>query len=198
MGRNRGNWPRESETTAMLIPCIVLSFMTAFGAPKSPTSTSFSGAPASPSQQDTIGSGDAKHVAPPARDSPAPTPLRTREQRSNSIRPMSMVQTYQPPTMEIAGDTIPELQPIFTFLNSHGNKLYQEGYFLKLNDLDTRTSPRACSLGFIANTISQMGDLIMIDHGPSVLPSLSVRFYHCGMPRHLMSLVKMERLPLAS
>jgi len=52
---------------------------------------------------------------------------------------MSMVQTYQPPTMEVAGDTIPELQPIFTFLNSHANKLYQEGYFLKLNDLDSRT-----------------------------------------------------------
>jgi len=40
--------------------------------------------------------------------------------------------------MEIAQDTAPELQPIFTFLNSHSNKLYQEGYFLKLNDLDTR------------------------------------------------------------
>ena len=40
--------------------------------------------------------------------------------------------------MEIAQDTIPELQPIFTFLNSHANKLYQEGYFLKLNDLDIR------------------------------------------------------------
>lgn len=145
MGRSRGKEPRESETSAVLIPCIVLSFMTAFGAPKSPTSTTFSGAQASPSQQDTIGSGDAKHVAAPARDSPTPSPLRTREQRSNSIRPMSMVQTYQPPTMEIAGDTIPELQPIFTFLNSHGNKLYQEGYFLKLNDLDTRTSPRAFS-----------------------------------------------------
>ena len=51
---------------------------------------------------------------------------------------MSMVQTYQPPLMEIAQDTIPELQPIFTFLNSHANKLYQEGYFLRLNDLDTR------------------------------------------------------------
>ncbi|KAK4691213.1 hypothetical protein P7C71_g5737, partial [Lecanoromycetidae sp. Uapishka_2] len=52
-----------------------------------------------------------------------------------------MVQTYQPPTMEIAGDTIPELQPIFTFLNSHANKLYQEGYFLKLNDLDSQGRP---------------------------------------------------------
>lgn len=35
----------------------------------------------------------------------------------------------------------PELQPIFTFLNSHSNKLYQEGYFLKLHDLDTRGRP---------------------------------------------------------
>ncbi len=48
--------------------------------------------------------------------------------------------------MEIAGDTVPELQPIFTFLNSHGNKLYQEGYFLKLNDLDTSTLALLCSL----------------------------------------------------
>lgn len=64
---------------------------------------------------------------------------------------MSMVQTYQPPTMEIAGDTIPELQPIFTFLNSHGNKLYQEGYFLKLNDLDTRASALPFSTVYVAN-----------------------------------------------
>lgn len=49
-----------------------------------------------------------------------------------------MIQTYHPPLMEIAQDTLPELQPIFTYLNSHANKLYQEGYFLKLNDLDTR------------------------------------------------------------
>lgn len=50
-----------------------------------------------------------------------------------------MVQTYQPPTMETQ-DTIPELLPIFNYLNSHANKLYQEGYFLKLHDLDIRTS----------------------------------------------------------
>lgn len=49
-----------------------------------------------------------------------------------------MVQAYQPPFMEIDKDVIPELQPIFSFLNSHSNKLYQEGYFLKLNDLDNR------------------------------------------------------------
>lgn len=54
-------------------------------------------------------------------------------------RPMSMVQTYQPPLMDISQDTLPELQPIFTFLNSHANKLYQEGYFLKLDDQNIRT-----------------------------------------------------------
>ena len=54
-----------------------------------------------------------------------------------------MVQTYHPPLMEVAHDTLPELQPIFTFLNSHSNKLYQEGYFLKLNDQDTRKPPVA-------------------------------------------------------
>ncbi|KIW07456.1 hypothetical protein, variant [Verruconis gallopava] len=52
-----------------------------------------------------------------------------------------MVHTYQPPLMEVANDTPPELQPIFTFLNSHSNKLYQEGYFLKLHDLDTKGRP---------------------------------------------------------
>jgi CCR4-NOT transcriptional complex subunit CAF120 len=45
--------------------------------------------------------------------------------------------------MEVANDTPPELQPIFTFLNSHSNKLYQEGYFLKLHDLDGRGRPSA-------------------------------------------------------
>jgi CCR4-NOT transcriptional complex subunit CAF120 len=49
-----------------------------------------------------------------------------------------MVQTYQPPVMDVTDDTIPELQPIFTLLNSHANKLYQEGYFLKLDDQNTR------------------------------------------------------------
>lgn len=51
-----------------------------------------------------------------------------------------MLQTYQPPQMELT-NTPPELQPIFTFLNSHTNKLYQEGYFLKLHDLDSRGKP---------------------------------------------------------
>ncbi|KAK0656095.1 hypothetical protein B0T16DRAFT_28479 [Cercophora newfieldiana] len=52
-----------------------------------------------------------------------------------------MVYTYQPPVMDIDKETIPELQPIFAFLNSHTNKLYQEGYFLKLDDQDIKGNP---------------------------------------------------------
>ncbi|EGE00045.1 hypothetical protein TESG_07369 [Trichophyton tonsurans CBS 112818] len=33
---------------------------------------------------------------------------------------------------------VPELEPVFAYLNNQANKLYQEGYFLKLNDLDTQ------------------------------------------------------------
>ena len=148
MGRSRGTWLHDAQlesswSMALLNRCIVLSFMSAFAAPRSPTTTSFSGPQHSPttqsgqydSSQDVVNSSSPTHAAAPSRDSPPP---RTRTERASSIRPMSMVQTYQPPLMEIAQDTIPELQPIFSFLNSHANKLYQEGYFLKLNDLDTR------------------------------------------------------------
>ncbi|KAJ8069650.1 hypothetical protein OCU04_000083 [Sclerotinia nivalis] len=59
-------------------------------------------------------------------------PPRSRERALS--KPMSMAQTFQPPLMDVNQDTLPELQPIFIFLNSHSNKLYQEGYFLKLDD----------------------------------------------------------------
>ena len=52
-----------------------------------------------------------------------------------------MIQTMPLAVMDMSGDNLPELQPIFSFLNSHSNKLYQEGYFLKLHDLDSRKSP---------------------------------------------------------
>lgn len=48
-----------------------------------------------------------------------------------------MIGGYMPPQMD-TNNAIAELFPVFTFLNSHSNKLYQEGYFLKLNDLDIR------------------------------------------------------------
>ncbi|KAK4162057.1 hypothetical protein QBC43DRAFT_336600 [Cladorrhinum sp. PSN259] len=43
--------------------------------------------------------------------------------------------------MDVTQETLPELQPIFTLLNSHSNKLYQEGYFLKLDDQDIKGKP---------------------------------------------------------
>ncbi|SLM40100.1 Pleckstrin homology-like domain [Lasallia pustulata] len=121
----------------------VLSFMSAFGGPpRSPTpASSPSNPPASTAREEVYSSSSPHHLAGPARDSPPPA--RTKVERSPSSRPMSMIQTYQPPLMEIAQDTIPELQPIFTFLNSHSNKLYQEGYFLKLHDLDSLGRPNA-------------------------------------------------------
>lgn len=90
----------------------------------------------------------AKDPIAPARAQPhynmdgeSPQP-RVQRERAPS-RPMSMVQTYQPPLMDVNQDTLPELQPIFTFLNSHANKLYQEGYFLKLDDQNTHGRPNA-------------------------------------------------------
>ena len=155
MGRSRGETRTRSPRglCRTKIPCLVLSFMSAFGAPKSPTSTSFSGPQNPPHQQDSkdtiTNSASPQHAAAPAKDSPTP---RTRE-RSSSMRPMSMVQTYQPPIMEIAQDTIAELQPIFSFLNSHSNKLYQEGYFLKLNDLDSSAPIFSSLMHDLANSI---------------------------------------------
>ncbi|KAJ9288635.1 hypothetical protein DTO027B5_8523 [Paecilomyces variotii] len=58
-----------------------------------------------------------------------------------TLRPASMAFSLHPPLMDVTEDTLPELFPIFTFLNSHSNKLYQEGYFLKLNDLDSHGRP---------------------------------------------------------
>ena len=51
-----------------------------------------------------------------------------------------MIGGYQPPLMDVNEDTIPELLPIFSLLNSHSNQLYPEGYFLKLEDQNTRMS----------------------------------------------------------
>ena len=129
MGRSRGMY--HDVLLLSLTPCLVLSFMSAFGGPpRSAASNNIQAneAPTPPHSQTGVEA---------ARDSP---PTKARAERAQSLRPASMIGGYQPPLMEIAQDTIPELLPIFTFLNSHSNKLYQEGYFLKLNDLDTRKS----------------------------------------------------------
>lgn len=51
---------------------------------------------------------------------------------------------YTPPTLVAErNDDIQELKPVFSYLSSHANKLYQEGYFLKLDDLDTQGRPNS-------------------------------------------------------
>ncbi|RYC63222.1 hypothetical protein CHU98_g2990 [Xylaria longipes] len=81
------------------------------------------------------------HDSSPVANSPITVADHNRSRSRTSSRPLSMVQVYQPPRMDVNQDTIPELQPIFSFLNSHGNKLYQEGYFLKLDDQNTQGKP---------------------------------------------------------
>ena len=95
-----------------------------------------------------------------------------------------MVQTYQPTLMDVTEDTIPELQPIFTFLNSHQNKLYQEGYFLKLDDQDSRKCSLAARRGGLHFAdIAQGESRIRIGHGPNALRSWSAPSSLSGMRR---------------
>lgn len=53
----------------------------------------------------------------------------------------SVAQPYETSLTDPVQSIIPELQPIFSLLNDHANKLYQEGYFLKLDDQNTRNYP---------------------------------------------------------
>ncbi|KAL2127943.1 hypothetical protein VTI74DRAFT_9942 [Chaetomium olivicolor] len=94
----------------------------------------------SPSSSATTPSSEPEHAtaSSPVNCSPSSSPA-GRPRRSS--RPLSMIQTYQPHMMAVNEQTLPELQPIFTLLNSHSNKLYQEGYFLKLDDQDIRGRP---------------------------------------------------------
>lgn len=116
---------------------------------KSPSSAAVSPgpaspAPASPATKQPVDSQSATALDSYHHERNTSQSRQTQRDRSDSRasqRPMSMIQTYQPPVMEVSGDTLPELQRIFTFLNSHSNKLYQEGYFLKFHDTDTRGRP---------------------------------------------------------
>ncbi|TVY49319.1 Protein SKG3 [Lachnellula occidentalis] len=123
----------------------VLSFMSSFSnrdssspapaAPLKTTQDSFKYEPPRQELSKDSGATGASTAKSYNIDSSSSQPRVQRERASS--RPMSMVQTYQPPLMDVSQDTLPELQPIFTFLNSHANKLYQEGYFLKLDDQNT-------------------------------------------------------------
>ena len=118
-----------------------------------------------------------------AKDSPSPTSAQQQRNRSDSqaSRPMSMIQTYSPAMMDTSGDTLPELQPVFTFLNSHSNKLYQEGYFLKLHDLDSRTFVRSHYINALVLMRKQAVDRAWSVPGQSVLRSWLVLCFHYGM-----------------
>jgi CCR4-NOT transcriptional complex subunit CAF120 len=142
-----------STSPLLMPPAKVLSFMSQWGGTthlqKQPPSNTASPAPASPAPQSpsTMQPSSAAYAQSATaldtynseRASPTPHQRNFSESRPSS-RPISMIQTYQPPVMDIGADTLPELHRIFTFLNSHSNKLYQEGYFLKFHDTDTRTS----------------------------------------------------------
>lgn len=132
----------------------VLSFMSQWGGPpRSPTTEEPPSPTKGPSPQpprklaiDTATpQSSAQKLDLYAKASPGSptTPSRVRERAdSRPVRPNSMAHTYQPPLLDVSTETIPELQPIFSFLNSHSNKLYQEGYFLKLHDLDSSGLPK--------------------------------------------------------
>ncbi|TGZ79621.1 hypothetical protein EX30DRAFT_365148 [Ascodesmis nigricans] len=82
-------------------------------------------------RRDTIAS------TPDPNSSPGdPLPqMSSRNSSRPTSRPLSMIHMYNQPTPQIAPDEKPELMPIFNFLNIHSQKLYTEGYFLKLVDM---------------------------------------------------------------
>ncbi|GLA60219.1 hypothetical protein AtubIFM54640_000665 [Aspergillus tubingensis] len=89
-----------------------------------------------------------RRVDTPSSDTPSPldaSPISgtPHVERRVTSRPESTLFSHNPPLLEFSQDTPPELQPIFGYLNSHANKLYHEGYFLKLNDLDIHGRPCA-------------------------------------------------------
>ena len=148
----------KRKTQADLQAATVLSFLSQFGGgnhsdstpPQSPTTVKTNGfhhfhqPQQKRSQSESYyNSNDNASVYNPATNSVASSPvIGSRPRNESDPRPHSrrnsLAHGYQPPLMDIDHDTPAELQPIFTYLNSHSNKLYQEGYFLKLHDLDSR------------------------------------------------------------
>ncbi|KAJ5245917.1 hypothetical protein N7468_000900 [Penicillium chermesinum] len=118
----------------------VLSFMSVFG-PKN-------------NDSDKEGSNSSSNVTlaqtPPRYETPSPPSelaptggAATPRSDGKGARPASTIFSRNPPLMTHAEDTPPELSPIFSFLNIHTNKVYHEGYFLKLNDQDNQGRPCA-------------------------------------------------------
>ncbi|KAJ5084845.1 hypothetical protein NUU61_009424 [Penicillium alfredii] len=121
----------------------VLSFISTFGGPKNNDSVK-------DSQKSTV----TPAQTPPRWQTPSPetpsppaelSPVSGSGPRGDAFgsRPASTVFSRNPPLMQQEEDTPPELSPIFSFLNIHTNKVYHEGYFLKLSDLDSHGRPSA-------------------------------------------------------
>lgn len=177
-----------------------MSFMSSFGSNRDNTSS-----PTPPVQRERAETfkpestrhDDTKGAQTPTKSSSHPFGMdgqssQPRVQRERAVsRPVSMINAYQPPLMDISQETLPELQPIFTFLNSHANKLYQEGYFLKLDDQNTRKVTRR-SAQLFSNSI-QMADTTPTEPGPNALRNWWEQSFHYGMLQNSILLDKMAR-----
>ncbi|KAJ5688662.1 hypothetical protein N7462_003054 [Penicillium macrosclerotiorum] len=121
----------------------VLSFISTWGGPKN----NESGRESKRSSKNVTPAETPPRWQTPSPDTPSPpselSPTGGSTSRGEGIgsRPASMIFSRNPPLITHAEDTPPELSPIFTYLNIHTNKVYQEGYFLKLNDQDTHGRP---------------------------------------------------------
>lgn len=101
--------------------------------------TQWGGAPRSPTAPDSPTTADSKTKNEASGFQADDTNVKSATASPNPARksqPESM--SFQAPVMDLSLETPPEMQPIFSYLNGHANKLYQEGYFLKLHDLDSR------------------------------------------------------------
>lgn len=77
-----------------------------------------------------------------------------------------MIFSNNPPLMAQVDGIPPELSPIFSFLNIHTNKVYHEGYFLKLNDQDNRMLKMAAVRDKYGLTrFMQMGGHVLTGNG---------------------------------
>ncbi|KAJ5654615.1 hypothetical protein N7490_001618 [Penicillium lividum] len=142
MGGSRGRTHRSSWINLSLASILVRSFISTFGGPKN--------------NEEKLSRRSSKNASPvetpprwqtPSPDTPSPptefSPIGGTTPRIGGIasRPVSMIFSSNPPLMAQVDGTPPELSPIFSFLNIHTNKVYHEGYFLKLNDQDNHGRP---------------------------------------------------------
>ncbi|KAJ5308705.1 hypothetical protein N7508_004084 [Penicillium antarcticum] len=126
----------------------VRSFISSFGGQKNNDSGKGSRLSSSNATPESVTPADTPprwQTPPPETASTSPpselSPVGSAPRNNGGSRPASMVFSRNPPLLQQANDTPPELSPIFSFLNIHTNKVYQEGYFLKLNDLDSLGRP---------------------------------------------------------